>query len=266
MRQKGTLGLTKVTINIISSQGQRARSAHSSEVVDLVGVLGLLLPEGEVLLEELDDALGVTEVVLLELVDLVESILEGLVSKLAGSLVVLKHLVVEDGEVKGKTELDGVAGGEGDLVSLGVGLEGGLLDLFHEGTLGVLSDVAVVVADHLDEEGLRLTVAGLGENLGVDEVDHGLAISGQLIFDGGLVRGKSRSILGVLGVLFDGGDSAASGSLGGDQVLEGNREEVTLIGGDFGTFGVENDTKELDHIFEAFSLFGNAGKEDVFFD
>ena len=180
--------------------------------------------------------------------------------------MVLHDLVVEDGEVEGKAELDGVAGGQLDLVGLVVSLQGRLLNLIEEGVTGVLSDVAVVVTDHLDEEGLGLTVAGLGENLGVDEVDHGLAISGQLIFDGGLVRGKSRSILGVLGVLFDGGDSAASGSLGGDQVLEGNREEVTLIGGDFGTFGVENNTKELDHIFEAFSLFGNAGKEDVFFD
>ena len=110
------MGLTKVTINIISSQGQRARSAHSSEVVDLVGVLGLLLPEGEVLLEELDDALGVTEVVLLELVDLVERVLEGGVGELAGDLVVLHDLVVEDGEVEGKAELDGVAGRQGDSV------------------------------------------------------------------------------------------------------------------------------------------------------
>jgi len=66
---------------------------------------------------------------------------------------------VEDGEVEGEAELDGVARGQGDLVSLVVGLERVLLDLFHEGTLGILSDVAVVVANHLDEEGLGLTVA-----------------------------------------------------------------------------------------------------------
>ena len=80
-----------------------------SEVVDLVSTLLLILPQGQVLLEELDDALGVTEVVLLKLVNLVESILEGLISKFASSLVVLHDFVVEDGEVKGKTELDWVA-------------------------------------------------------------------------------------------------------------------------------------------------------------
>ena len=114
----------------------------------------LVLPEGQVLFEELDDALGVTEVILLKLVNLVKGILEGLVSKLASGLVVLHHLVVEDGEVEREAELNGVAWGKGNLVSLVVCLEGVLLDLLHEGALSVLGDVAVVVTDHLDEEGL----------------------------------------------------------------------------------------------------------------
>ena len=56
--------------------------------------------------------------------------MECLVSELAGSLVVLHHLVVEDGEVKGETELDGVAWGKRDLVGLVVGFESVLLHLF----------------------------------------------------------------------------------------------------------------------------------------
>ena len=49
----------------------------SSEVVDtLLVVLFFLFPEGEVLLEEFDDALGVTEIILLKLINLLESILE----------------------------------------------------------------------------------------------------------------------------------------------------------------------------------------------
>jgi hypothetical protein len=55
-----------------------------------------VFPESKVLLEEFDNALGITEVILLELVDLVKSILESLVSELAGSLVVLHNFVVED--------------------------------------------------------------------------------------------------------------------------------------------------------------------------
>ena len=76
-----------------------ASSATSSKVVDLVVTLLFLLPEGEVLLEKLDDALGVTEVILLELIDLVQSGLQGGVCELTGLGVVLQHLVVEDAEV-----------------------------------------------------------------------------------------------------------------------------------------------------------------------
>jgi len=264
LRQKGTLGLTKVTINIISSQGQRARSAHSSEVVDLVGVLGLLLPEGEVLLEELDDALGVTEVVLLELVDLVERVLEGGVGELAGDLVVLHDLVVEDGEVEGKAELDGVAGGQLDLVGLVVSLQGRLLNLIEEGVTGVLSDVAVVVTDHLDEEGLGLTFAGLGENLRVDHVNNSLAVSLELLLDSGLVLEEGIGELGVLGVLLDSGNGSASSSLGRDQVLEGNGEKVSLVRSDIGSLLGKDVLELVNHIIEALGLLSDTRQKDVF--
>ena len=70
---------------------------RSSEVVNLViFTVFFFFPESKVLLEEFDNALGVTEVVFFELVDLVQSVLEGLVGKLTGSLVVLHDLVVED--------------------------------------------------------------------------------------------------------------------------------------------------------------------------
>jgi len=180
--------------------------------------------------------------------------------------VVLEDLVVEDGEVKGETELDGVARGEGDLVGFSVGLESGLFDFLHEGTLGVLGDVAVVVTDHLDEEGLGLTVASLGEDLDVNEVDDALAVLGKLVLDVGLVSSESSGVLGVLGVLLNGGNSAARGSLGGDEVLEGDGEQVALVGGDLGTLGVENLGEEVDHVFEALGLLGDAGKENVFFN
>ena len=78
--------------------GGRTRVPSTSQVVDLV-VIFLLFPESQVLLEELDDALGVTEVILLELIDLVQSGLQGGVCELTGLGVVLQHLVVEDAEV-----------------------------------------------------------------------------------------------------------------------------------------------------------------------
>jgi len=71
--------------------------------------------------------------------------------------VVLHNLIVENREVEGETELDGVAGWERDHVSLVVGLQSGLLDFLKLLTFSVLGYVAVVVADHLDKEGLGLT-------------------------------------------------------------------------------------------------------------
>jgi len=173
----------KVLIHSLKSSSTHG-AFRISEIVDfVVAVLLLVLPQGQVLLKELDDALGVAEVVLLQLVNLVESLLESLVGELASSLVVLHDLIVEDGEVEGEAELDWVARGKRNLVSLIVGLECGLLDLFHEGTLGVLSDVAVVIADHFDEEGLRLTLAGFGEHLLVDHIDDALAICRKLVLN-----------------------------------------------------------------------------------
>ena len=235
--------------------------------MDLVAVvLFFLLPERQVLLEELNDALGVTEVVLLEFIDLVESFLEGTVGKLAGSLVVLHDFVVEHREVKGKTELDGVAGWQGDLVGFVVGLKSILLDLLELGTLGILSDVAVVVADHLDEEGLGLTVAVLGEDLVVNHINNLLAVAGKFLLDFGLVASEGIRELGVLGVLLDSGDGAASSALGADRVLEGNGQQVALIGGNFGTLDIKDLGEEVNHIFEALSLLSDAGKENLLFN
>jgi hypothetical protein len=188
----------------------------------LVVTILFLLPEGQVLLKELDDALGITEVVFLELVDLVESFLEGAVSELARNLVVLHHLVMEHGKVEGQAELDGVAWGQGNLVSLVVGLKGFLLNLLKQVSLCVFSNVAVVVTDHLDEECLRLTIARFVKNLGGDHVDDALAIGDELGLDALLVIAEGIGIFGVLRVLLDCSNRAAGGTFGADEVLEGN--------------------------------------------
>ena len=152
---------------------------HSSHIVEVVAaIFFFFLPESQVLLQELDYALGVTEIVFLKLVDLVEGFLESFVGELAGGLVVLHDFIVEDREVEGQTELDGVAGWECNNVCLVVSLERVLLYLFEEVSLGVLGDVAVVVANHLDEEGLGFTFAWLGNNFLLDQVNDTLAISG----------------------------------------------------------------------------------------
>jgi len=70
----------------------------------------LFLPKGEVFLEEFDDRLGISESLFVDIIDLLEGIRQGLLSELAGLLVVVHHLVMEHGEVQGKTQSDWVAG------------------------------------------------------------------------------------------------------------------------------------------------------------
>jgi len=89
----------------------------SSKIVDSVITL-LLFPECQVLLEQLNDAFSVAEVILLELIDFVESLLESAISELACLVVVLENFIVEYREVKSETELDRVAGRKIDGVSL----------------------------------------------------------------------------------------------------------------------------------------------------
>ena len=143
--------------SIKDSQCRFAVSRTRSQVVNLFTIFFcFLLPKRQVLLEELDDALGVAELILIERIDLVESLLEGFVGQFASSRVVLHDFVVEDREVEGETELDWVAWWKFNSVGLVVSLESLLLDTLELLRLGVLGDVAVVVTNHLDEEGSGL--------------------------------------------------------------------------------------------------------------
>ena len=180
--------------------------------------------------------------------------------------MVLEHLVVENREVEGEAELDGVASGEIDAVGLLVGGLCLLLDLLEEGVLGVLSDVAVVVADHLDKEGLGLISAIGFEDALDDHVDDLLTIILKLLLDLALVLHESTVEFRILRVLLDGRDSAAGGSLGADEVLEGDREEVALIGVDLTTLLDEDLLEVVDHILEALSLLSNTCEENLLFN
>ena len=164
--------------------------------------------------------------------------MECLVGEVACGLVVLHDFIVEDGEVQGEAELDGVARGEGDIVGFFVGLKSVLLNLLKKVTLRVLGDVTIVVSDHLDEEGLRFTVTLLFEHFGADHVNNLLAVTGEFGLNALFVAGKSLGVLGVLGVLLNCCNCAACSALRADQVLESDGEKVALVGCDIGTLGV----------------------------
>ncbi len=126
------------------------------------------------------------------------------------------------------------------MVCFVVGFKGILLDLFHKGTFSVLGNVAIVVTNHFDEECFGFTLAGLRENLLVDHINDELAITGKLSLNAGFVGSKSISVLRVLGVLFNCGDSTASSTLRADQVFESDGEEIALVRGDFGSFNIKD--------------------------
>ena len=66
-----------------------------SEVLN--GIFAIFfLPEGQVLLEQLDDGLGISEGFLIDVINFFEGLLEGGLSKFAGLLVVVHNLVIED--------------------------------------------------------------------------------------------------------------------------------------------------------------------------
>ena len=225
-----------------------------------------LLPEGEVLLEEFDDALGVTEVVFLELIDLIKSLLESVIGELTGLGVILEDFVVEDGEVEGKTELDRVASWKVDGVSLFISLLSLTLDLLKLHLLSVLSDVSVVVTDHLDEESLGLLSAVSVQDTGVDHINDLLAVLHELLLDLLLVGEESSVELAVLGVLLDGRDGTAGSAFARDKVLEGDGEEVALVRVDGAALDNKDLLEEVDHVLESLSLLSNTGKEYLFFD
>ena len=82
--------------------------SSGSEVFD--GVLFFLFfPEREVFFKELNDGLGISESLLVNIVDLLESIRQSSLSEFAGLLVVVHNFVMEDREVKGKSKSDWVA-------------------------------------------------------------------------------------------------------------------------------------------------------------
>ena len=152
-----------------SSDYKCAKIFTSSQVINCVVVLLFFLPESQILLEELDDTLSVTEVFLLELINLVKGFLQCLVSEFASVFVILHHFVVEYREIKGKSKFDWVAWLKCNTVSIVVSLKGLLFHFLKLCILCILGNVTVVVTNHLHEECLGFFTACLCENFGFNQ-------------------------------------------------------------------------------------------------
>ena len=95
-------------MNDISHSRPLRVESSGSEVFD--GVLFFLFfPEREVFFKELNDGLGISEGLLVNIVDLLEGIRQSSLAEFAGLLMVVHNFVMEDREVKGKSKSDWVA-------------------------------------------------------------------------------------------------------------------------------------------------------------
>ena len=97
--------------------------------------------------------------------------------------MILHDFVMEDRGVEGKTELDWVAWSKSNSVSFFVSLESLLFDFFELSSLGILSNVTVVVTNHFDKESLGFSVACFGKNLLLNHLNNSLAVTSELVLN-----------------------------------------------------------------------------------
>jgi hypothetical protein len=230
-------------------------------------LLFLFLPEREILLEELDDRLGVSEGFFINVIDLLEGIRECGFTKFTGLFMVVHHFVMEYGEVESKTKSDWVASVEGLGGALGelIVLEGSTFDGLELIRSGTLSNVSVVISNHLVEEGLGFVGAGNLHALIHNDINDSDALFIELSFDLFLVSTKAILELDVLWILLNGTDGPDSSSLGSNLVLEANRQQVSLLSGEILLFALHNLLEVIHHIVESFGLFSDSSHENVFF-
>ena len=217
-------------------------------------------PQGEVVAEELHDEGGVLVRLLRQSVELGDGIVEGLLGDVAGAVGAVEDLVVEDGEVEGKAEADGVGGGKvggGNAGGSLVGIEGSRSGSLAGGTGLELGEVTVVVTLHLVVEDLGLLGGGVGDKRLLDDAEDVIADVDELGLDLGLVVLDDGHLVGIA-LLLDGGDDAPGRTAGADDVLVGDGEEVALLDGELlGLLG--NLLHVGNHLIEALGLLGELG-------
>jgi len=139
---------------------------------------------------------------------------------LFGHLTCLAWLVhdfiVENREVESKSESDGVRGLQifvSEISGVIISSESFFSDFLVSFTLGVLSDVPVVVTFHLEEEDFAFGAVGLRNEVFIDQGKDVVAELVELFFNLGPVVNNELGLVGVTGLsLFDGGKSSPGGS------------------------------------------------------
>lgn len=181
--------------------------------------------------------------------------------EVAGLVGGVQDFVVEDREVQGQAEADGVGRGKigrGDLSGSLVGLQRGIGSALAAVANGELSQVTVVVTLHLVVEDLGLAaLSGLDEVL-VQNLEDVIADLRQLGLDLLAVL-LDQSDLGLVAfgflLLFNRGDDSPRGTAGTNDVLVGDRQEIPLLNSEL-NIGRGNNLHVLNHLCVASSTAG----------
>ena len=111
-------------------------------------------------------------------------------------------------------------------------LEGTILDGVELISRGALSNISVIISDHLVEEGFGLIGGGLSHARVLDDFNDSDALVIELLFYLLFVTKESVVELLVFWVLLDGADGTDGSSLRSNEVLEADGEQVSLINGE----------------------------------
>lgn len=180
-------------------------------------------------------------------------IVESKLGEVASLVGGVQDFIVEDREVKGETETDGVSGGKvsgGNLGSSLVSLEGVVGSTLAAVANGELGEVTVVVTLHLVVEDLGLArLGGLDEVL-IENLEDIVADLSELGLDLLAVL-LDESDLGLVALrlllLLDRGDDSPRGTAGTNDVLVGDGQEIALLNGEL-NIGRGNDLHVLNHL------------------
>ena len=206
--------------------------------IPLIGTIGIGLvarPQSEVITEKLHDEGRVLVGFFVEGIELGNSVVEGLLGDRAGLVGSIEDLVVEDGEVEGKTKTDRVRRRK-----VGLGDSTGGLVSIQSGSSGFLScvsglefgEVSVVVTLHLVVENLGFLGGGVRDKGFFDDAEDIVTDFDEFGFDLGLVV-LDDFHLAAIALLFDAGNDAPRCSSGSDNVLVSNAQQVAFFDGKF---------------------------------
>jgi len=230
----------------------------------------------QVVSQQLHDECGILVAFLAESIKLGNSIIEGLLSKVASLVGGVEDLIVEDGEVQGETESDWVSRSEIGLGNLSrslvclQGLVGRFLSLVGGGEFGEVTMIITLPVEalalvlcarertrscsHLVIENLGFASLSRSNQMLVKDLKDVFADLAELLFDrlAVLLDEFDLSLIAFrFFLLLDGCDDSPGGTTSTNDVLVGNRQKISLFYREF-LICRSNDLHVLNHFYDRY--------------